>query len=195
MNMTISQVARLAGIGVETVRFYEREGLLDQPARPDSGYRHYPPEAVKRLQFIRRAKELGFSLKEIGELLALSAEPTSSCALVKRQAQAKIDEVEGKIADLLRMKRVLGQVAERCSGDGSQEHCPILDALSQENHMETAEIYRCPICHLHFREKSQKLQCEAWCRTHNSCHLSIASQSLEACERTREAKQVRKEHA
>ena len=132
MKMTISQVARLAGVGVETVRFYEREGLTPQPVRPDSGYRDYPPETVSRIQFIRRAKELGFSLKQIGELLTLSGEPTSSCADVKRQAEAKIDEIEGRIANLLRMKRALGQVAERCSGDGPRERCPILDALGGE---------------------------------------------------------------
>jgi MerR family mercuric resistance operon transcriptional regulator len=132
MKMTISQVARLAGVGVETVRFYEREGLLDQPARPGNGYRDYPKEAVKRIQFIRRAKELGFSLKEISELLTLSGEPMSSCAEVKRQAEAKIDEIEGKIADLLRMKRALGQIAERCSGDGPRERCPILDTLERD---------------------------------------------------------------
>ena len=133
MKMTISQVARLAGVGVETVRFYEREGLLAQPARPDSGCRDYPPEVVKRIHFIRRAKELGFSLKEIHELLTLSGELTSSCADVKRQAEAKIDEIECKIADLLRMKRALGQVAARCSGNGPRESCLILDALGRDS--------------------------------------------------------------
>jgi len=132
MKMTISQAARLAGVGVETVRFYEREGLLDQPARPDSGYRQYTPDVVKRIQFIRRAKELGFSLKEIHELLTLRVEPKSSCADVKRQAEAKMDEIERKIEDLLRMKRALGQVAERCSGNGPRESCPILDALERD---------------------------------------------------------------
>jgi MerR family mercuric resistance operon transcriptional regulator len=133
MKMTISQVARLAGVGVETVRFYEREGLLDQPARPDTGYRQYSLDVVKRIQFIKRAKELGFSLKEIGELLTLSVEPTSSCAEVKRQAEAKIAEIEGKIVDLLRMKHALGHIAERCSGDGPRERCPILDALGRDS--------------------------------------------------------------
>jgi len=192
MKMTISQVARLAGVGVETVRFYEREGLLDQPARPDSGYRDYPPEVVKRIQFIRRAKELGFSLKEIGQLLTLSGEPLSTCADMKKQAEAKIDEIECKIMDLSRMKRALVQVAERCSGDGPRESCPILDALErdsetlkkdenrQEKDMERAGEHQCPICQLHFREKSVQQQCEAWCRTHSSCSLQIASQSIEA---------------
>lgn len=130
--MTISQAARLAGVGVETVRFYEREGLLDQPTRPDFGYRQYTPDVVKRIQFIRRAKELGFSLKEIHELLTLRVEPMSTCAHVKRQAEAKMDEIEHKIEDLLRIKRALGQVAERCSGNGPREYCPILAALERD---------------------------------------------------------------
>jgi Hg(II)-responsive transcriptional regulator len=130
--MTISQAARLAGVGVETVRFYEREGLLDQPARPDFGYRQYTPDVVKRIQFIRRAKELGFSLKEIHELLTLRVEPKSSCAEVKRQAEAKMDEIEHKIEDLLRIKHALGQIAGECSGNGPRERCPILAALERD---------------------------------------------------------------
>lgn len=130
--MTISEAARLAGVGVETVRFYEREGLLDQPARPDFGYRQYTPDVVKRIQFIRRAKELGFTLKEIHELLTLRVEPKFACADVQRQAEAKMDKIERKIEDLLRMKRALGQVVERCSGKSPRESCPILDALERD---------------------------------------------------------------
>lgn len=129
MKMTISQVARMASVGVETVRFYEREGLLDQPVRPDSGYRHYSLDVVKRIQFIRRAKELGFSLKEIAELLSLRVAPGSTCADVKRQAEAKRDEIERKVEDLLRMKQALAQVADQCSGEGELSACPILEAL------------------------------------------------------------------
>lgn len=193
MKMTISQVAQLSGVGVETVRFYEREGLLDQPARPETGYRRYSLDAVKRIQFIKRAKELGFSLKEIAELLALRMEPATTCTDVKRQAEAKMDEIEGKIADLLRIKRALAQIAVRCSGDGPKKVVPSLRHLNtilsyalahdenrQEKHVETAEVYQCPICLLHFCEKSLQQQCEAWCRTHNSCNLQIASQSQEA---------------
>lgn len=129
MKMTISQVARQAGVGVETVRFYGRQGLIDEPARPDSGYRQYSPDVVKRIQFIKRAKELGFSLKEIHELLSLRAEPASTCADVKRQTEVKIEEIEHKVEDLLRMKQALVQVARLCQGNGPLSACPILDAL------------------------------------------------------------------
>ncbi len=207
--MTISQVAQLSGVGVETVRFYERAGLLNQPARPETGYRQYSLDAVKRIQFIKRAKELGFSLKEIAELLTLRMEPATTCADVKKQAQAKMDEIESKIASLLRIKYALAHIAARCSGDTPRESCPILEALEhepvavlalnenrQEKHMETVEEYQCPICQLHFREKSLQQQCETWCRTHNSCNLHIASQSQEAQKIAQiRPKQLREEQA
>ena len=129
MKMTIGQVARQAGVGVETIRFYEREGLIDEPARRDSGYRQYSPDVVKRILFIKRAKELGFSLKEVQELLTLRVEPSSTCADVKRRTEAKIADVERKIEDLLQMKQALVKVVGLCSGDGSLSACPILDAL------------------------------------------------------------------
>lgn len=138
MKMTISQVARLAGVGVETVRFYERQGLIEGPPQPQSGYRQYPPEVVKRIRFIRRAKEVGFSLKEIHTLLALRLEPGTTCSDVRRQAEAKITEIEDKIADLLRMKQALIQVAGLCIGDGPLSACPILDALDMDASSERA---------------------------------------------------------
>ena len=130
--LTIGQVARQAEVGVETVRFYERQGLLDEPARRESGYRQYPEEVVARLRFIRRAKELGFSLKEIKELLALRVDPTTTCREVKERAEAKIADIEGKIASLLRMKKALSKVTAVCRGQGPTGECPILDALDKE---------------------------------------------------------------
>jgi MerR family mercuric resistance operon transcriptional regulator len=130
--LTIGQVARQAGIGVETVRFYEREGLLQEPSRRASGYRQYPEDVVARLRFIRRAKELGFSLKEIKELLALRVDPTTTCREVKEQAEAKITDIDGKIASLLRMKRALVKLTATCRGQGPTSECPILDALDKE---------------------------------------------------------------
>ena len=92
--MTIGLVARRAGVGVETVRFYERQGLIEEPPRRPSGYREYDDEVVSRLGFIRRAKELGFTLKEIKELLSLRRDPSTPAADVKRRAEAKIADIE-----------------------------------------------------------------------------------------------------
>lgn len=127
--LTIGQVARGAGVGIETVRFYEREGLLEAPARKESGYRQYEEDVVVRLRFIRRAKELGFALKEIKELLALRVDPATTCAEVRSRAEAKIADVEEKIATLQRIKRALKRLATECRGKGPISDCPILDAL------------------------------------------------------------------
>ena len=128
-SMTIGIVARQAGVGVETVRFYGREGLIDEPPRRESGYRQYPSETVRRIRFIRRAKELGFTLKEIKELLSLRASPKSKCADVRKRAEAKIDDIEGKMRALQRMKDALVKLTAACSGRGPVTVCPILDAL------------------------------------------------------------------
>jgi MerR family mercuric resistance operon transcriptional regulator len=137
MNMTISQVARLAGVGVETVRFYEREGLLPQPTRPETGYRQYSLDTVSRIQFIKRAKELGFSLKEIAELLALCEAEDATCADVKQRALSKIVDVERKVEDLTHMKGALMKVVDLCTGSGPLSDCPILDALDDTHSPET----------------------------------------------------------
>src|SRR3954453_4804764 len=100
--MTIGQVARRAGVGVETVRFYEREGLLEEPARRASGYRQYPEDAVARLLLIRRAKELGFTLREIKDLLALRIDPGATRADVRKRAEAKIADIEARVRYLQR---------------------------------------------------------------------------------------------
>ena len=130
--LTIGQVARQAGVGVETVRFYERQGLLEEPSRRESGYRQYPEDVVSRLRFIRRAKELGFSLKEIKELLALRVDPSTTCREVKEQAEAKIGDIEEKIHSLQRMKKALVKLTAVCGGRGPTSECPILDALDKE---------------------------------------------------------------
>ena len=131
-TMTIGQLARSAGVGIETVRFYERQGLLEQPDRKASGYREYSDEVVARLGFIRRAKELGFSLKEIGELIALRTGPETTCAEVKSKAKAKLADIESKIDDLQRMQKALLKLATTCRGRGPINACPILDALDRE---------------------------------------------------------------
>ena len=127
--LTIGDVARRAGVGVETVRFYERQGLLAEPQRRVSGYRQYDEEAVAVLRFIRRAKELGFTLKEIKALLELRLDATASRAEVRRQAKAKVADIEARIADLQRMRDVFQKLIKRCHGDGAATGCPILEAL------------------------------------------------------------------
>jgi len=94
MPLTIGQVAKRSGIGLETVRFYERKGLVEEPPRTDSGYRQYPENVVARIRFIRRAKELGFKLSEISELLSLRVDPDSTCSDVRQQTEFKIADVE-----------------------------------------------------------------------------------------------------
>lgn len=128
-RLTIGKVARAANTGVETIRYYEREGLIEKPARSASGYRHYRADVIARLRFIRQAKELGFSLHEIKELLALKVAPRKSCADVRARAQVKIADVEQRIAQLNRMKRALVKLAAACSGRGPTSECPILEAL------------------------------------------------------------------
>jgi MerR family mercuric resistance operon transcriptional regulator len=130
--LTIGRVARLTGLGVETSRFYEREGLIMAPPRAAFGYRHYPQDTISRLRFIKRAKELGFSLKEIKELLSLRVSPEVTCEEVRARAEAKIADIEDKIRQLQRMRRALVRLAETCQGSGPVSECPILESLALE---------------------------------------------------------------
>lgn len=136
-SLRIGEVAKQAGVGVETVRFYEREGLLDEPERRASGYRQYDEEAVAVLRFIRRAKELGFTLKEIKSLLNLRLDTSATRADVREQAREKVADIEAKIADLQRMKDSLLKLIRKCSGHGTAKGCPILDALQGSGGEET----------------------------------------------------------
>jgi len=129
--LTIGLVARRAGIGVETVRFYERQGLIEEPPRRLSGYREYDDEVVARLGFIRRAKDLGFTLKEIKELLSLRRDPSTPAADVKRRAAAKIADIEGKIELLQKMKKALEKLTSACRHATSAK-CPLLHALDHD---------------------------------------------------------------
>lgn len=131
-TLTIGEVARRAGVGVETIRFYEREGLIAEPRRRPSGYRQYPAEAVQRVRFIRHAKELGFTLKEISELLSLRVDPQSTCADVRQRARTKIGVIQEKIESLATMKAALERLAASCHGNGPTTECPILEELDQE---------------------------------------------------------------
>ena len=129
--LTIGRVARLAGVGVETVRFYERKGLIPKPPRKHSGYRQYPEDAVTRIRFIRWAKDLGFTLKEIGVLLALRLDPRATSRDVRTRAKAKIADIDEKFRTLQRMKKALAGLEAACSGRASVSDCPILEALEE----------------------------------------------------------------
>jgi len=137
-GLTIGKLARQADIGIETVRFYERQGLIAPPPRTESNYRVYPAEEVARLRFIKRAKALGFTLNEIKELLALSHDPHATRADIKERTLAKIEDVDRKIRDLTRIKEALVHLAMECDGQGSLEGCPILAAMT-DNGKETPD--------------------------------------------------------
>ena len=131
-GLTIGKVASSAGLSIDTVRYYEREGLLEKQARTASGYRHYSSDAVARLRFIRQAKELGFSLHEIKELLSLRVTPGKSCADVRAHAEHKIADVDRRIASLERVRGALVKLTSACSGKGPVSQCPILEALEHK---------------------------------------------------------------
>ncbi|MCE5232910.1 MAG: heavy metal-responsive transcriptional regulator [Mizugakiibacter sp.] len=133
-HLTIGAVAQRAGVAIDTIRYYEREGLLPAPRRRASGYRDYDAAAVERLRFIRRAKELGFSLDGIRELLALSADRERGVRGVKQRAEARLGEVERRIRELQRVHRGLKLLIGACPGHGALERCPILRALGEEEH-------------------------------------------------------------
>ncbi len=131
-HWTIGTVARRAGVGIDTIRYYEREGVLPPPRRRASGYRDYGADTIERLCFIRRAKDLGFTLDEIRELLALSTDRERGVKSVKQRAEARLAQVEERIRELQRMRRGLKQLIDACPGRGPLEHCPILRALGGE---------------------------------------------------------------
>lgn len=128
-NLTIGGLAKEANVNVETIRYYERRRLLPQPLRTPAGYRIYSADAVRRLHFVKRAQELGFSLKEIKDLLGLRVRPGSSSADIRKRADAKIADIEKKIRTLQAMKKSLMQITNACSGCGPVSDCPILDSL------------------------------------------------------------------
>ena len=132
-TLTIGKLARETGVAVETLRYYERRGLIAPCRRTASGYRLYQPDASRRLRFIRRAQALGFSLAEIGELLSLHEHPEQDMGSVKRLAQAKIDNIAAKVADLERMRAGLEALTDRCPGHGSTADCPILASLLEND--------------------------------------------------------------
>jgi MerR family mercuric resistance operon transcriptional regulator len=129
-DMTIGKAAQQAGVGVETVRFYEREGLIERPAKPSAGgFRVYPPETVERIRFIRQAQDLGFSLREVCELLDLRADPQADAADVRARATAKLANVNDKMRQLQRIKDALETLIAACPGHGALGCCSSIEAL------------------------------------------------------------------
>jgi Hg(II)-responsive transcriptional regulator len=132
-GLTIGRLAKQAGLGIETVRFYERLGLIEAPPRTNSNYRVFPVEEVARLRFIKRAKSLGFTLSEIKELLFIRQDPHATKADIKNRTLVKLEDVNKKISDLTRIKKALEHLASSCDGHGSLEECPILEALDSDD--------------------------------------------------------------
>jgi len=128
MELGIGKLARLAGVGIDTIRYYERNGLLEPRGRLASGYRRYGEVELARLRFIRRAQKLGFTLKEIQALLGLSAK--HDVAQIRTAATAKLADVDSRIADLQRVRAGLAELVAACPGHGQAADCPILKALS-----------------------------------------------------------------
>ena len=129
-NLRTAEVAERAGVNVETLRFYERKGILPAPPRRASGYRDYPPETVERVRFIKRAQELGFSLREVQELLELRQTGRAKAGRVRKVAETKLEEIEHKIRDLEAMKQSLSDLLCACNGRTTVAACPIIESLS-----------------------------------------------------------------
>jgi MerR family copper efflux transcriptional regulator len=131
-SLTIGAVAKRADVAIDTIRYYEREGLLPEPVRRASGYRSYGEGTIVQLRFIRRAKDLGFTLEEIRELLILSRDREKGVRVVKKRAELRLAAIDTRITELQRVRDGLAQLVELCPGHGSLEECPILHALTSD---------------------------------------------------------------
>lgn len=132
-NLTIGELARTVGVAAETLRYYERRGLVAPSRRSASGYRLYDGEARERLRFIRRAQALGFSLEEVAELLAISDNPEADAGEVKALTERRMADIEARLQDLERLRDGLRALSDRCPGHGPTEECPILGALTADD--------------------------------------------------------------
>ncbi len=131
-TLTRGELARRCAVNFETIRYYEQRGLIPRAARSAGNYRIYRADTVRRLRFIKRAKELGFSLKEIKELLSLRATPGAPCAHVRRRAEAKVVDIHERMRTLQAMQKALTKLIGQCAGKGPVTGCPILEALDAE---------------------------------------------------------------
>lgn len=127
---TIGQVASCSGVSVDTVRVYERQGLIDIPERRSNGYRHYSLNAIKRINFIKRTQTMGFSLKEINDILTIRRSSTHTCEEVCHQLESKLNVVEEKLKELQRLKNALESAIQNCHTT-KDDHCPVLEALER----------------------------------------------------------------
>ena len=132
--MTPGQVARMAGVNSETLRYYERRGLLEEPVRRESGHRRFAEETVHRIRFIKRAQVLGFTLEEIRDLLGFRENLTEGCKETRFRAESKIADIQTRIADLRRIERALGILVDECHMKNEETPCPILQSL--DDHLE-----------------------------------------------------------
>ncbi len=131
-ELTIGQLAASAGVNVETIRFYERKGLLKQPHRQGGRIRRYPADARRRLTFIRGARDLGFTLQEVGELLSLRQDPNATRSDVRDRTMAKLEDVDRRIEFLEEVRSSLKALLQQCDGSGPASNCPILDSLESQ---------------------------------------------------------------
>jgi MerR family copper efflux transcriptional regulator len=132
-SLTVGTLAKQAGVKIDTIRYYERHGLLPKPTRTNAGYRIFTPASVERLRFIKQAQALGFTLNEVKELLALRLSPGVTCTDVRNRAQAKLAEIQQKIDTLHAMKRALQQLVSACTADGPASECSFLANLHQRS--------------------------------------------------------------
>lgn len=132
-HLTIGQLAKAAGVNVETIRYYERRVLIVQPTKPVQGYRTYPQATLARILFIKRAQELGFTLDEIANLLTLGESP---CGEVQGMAAQKLASVRAKLADLRRLEIVLNELLNQCATNPDQTHCPIIESLQPDDNKD-----------------------------------------------------------
>ena len=126
MNLTIGNLASSAGVNVETIRYYERRGLIDQPVKPKNGYRRYDTTILDRILFIKKAQGLGFQLDEIKNLLSLA---NGHCSEIQSLAESKLGDVQAKVKDLQRLETVLTDLVRQCNARVNKADCPIIDAL------------------------------------------------------------------
>ncbi len=131
--ITIGKLSAASGLSADAIRFYEKQGLIAPVGRTESGYRQYDSKSLERIEFIAHAKEVGFTLDEIHQLLLLQEDPTGSCAEVKEHGRQKIEEINRKLVVLTRMKISLTELVNRCSGEGPSSECPILDGLNKRD--------------------------------------------------------------